>query len=373
MDALRLIKTTRRALAEARTVPDVLSEAWQTAALTQALAERICGHPVDEVATAARLLAHAGGHAVGLLAAAADPPKPGDQALAGRADRLSRVGELGPLLEQLRLLLAESAEALIAIAGSSDSVAQGAYWLAIDGLDASAECRCLVIELLRVLRRLGCEEGRAADGESAGEPGGDLRGAGPGADPPRGSVGTPPGRPPGRVLRRVPMGVPSGRADGPPTEETAAEEEPLAGGAVAGEADGDPGGDDLGDDEPRLVITLAPPLDRPAPPAVGYRSPTRRSQAASAEPGRSAARAPEGSRPVPKSALCAPRAEPRAGPGATPGPARSARSALTEARSSWSWSSRLLTGAAGTAGCCVGDGVPPAEGWGRAPRTWART
>lgn len=380
MDALRLIKTTRRALAEARTVPGVLSEAWQGAALTQALAERICGHPVGEVADVARLLARAGRHAVGLLEAAADPVEPAGQAAASRADRLSRVGELGPPLEQLRLLLVETAEALIAIAGSSDSVAQGAYWLAIDGLDASAECRSLVIELLRVLRRLAHEDGPVVDGE----PDGDRRaGTGPRAAPSPGPVGPPSGRSLGRVPRRVPMGVPIGRLEGPPGDESAAEEEPPTGGALTGEAEAGPGGDDPGgdepasgepaagdrgggsaDDEPRLVITLAPPPTRPTPPAAGYRSPTRRSQGASAEPGRSAARAPEGSRAAAKSAFCAPRAEPRAGPGSAPWPARSARSALTEARSSCSWSSRLLATGAGAVGCGAGDGVPPAEGRG---------
>ncbi|MCX4748973.1 DUF6099 family protein [Kitasatospora sp. NBC_01287] len=355
MDALRLIKTTRHALAEARTVPDVLSEAWQTASLTAALAERLTGHPAAEVASVAQALARVGGHAAGLLEAVADPPEGGDWAAAGRAERLSRIGELGPVLSQLRLLLAEVAEALVAVAGSTDSVAQGAYWLAIDGLDASAECRSLVIELLRLLRR--------------GVVGGPL--AEPGADPAQVPPAGPPGRAaphsapasvrwseggrPGGPPSRVPGPANADPAEGAPTcsdpavTEPGAESGPAAGAEPAeavsaqpeeGPVEEGPVEEEPVDDQVRLVITLTPP------PAGAYRA---AGPPASAAPERSVARAPEASRSARNSSARPPGSETRAGPRSAP---RSARSALSEASSSCIWSSRLLV-----ASCCGATGA----------------
>lgn len=350
MDALRLIKTTRHALAEARTVSDVLCETWQTASLIAVLAERLSGHPAEEVATVARLLSRAGGHAVGLLEAVADPPDGSDCAAARRADRLSRIGELGPVLEQLRLLLAEVAEALVAIADSTDSAAQGVYWLAIDGLDASGECRALVIELLRTLRcRAAVEPLEEPDADSADcGPGRRLgvkrgpagRGApvGSGAEPMPWSIGGRPGGPSGRLP------VPAITDD--PTDELSVEVDPAAEatGAERPEAvptDGDPAEDDPVEDELRLVITLTPPGQRYQAVALPL----------SAAPERSAARAPDASSPPRGSPSLSSMtdSEPRAGPRSAPRPARSARSALTEASSSCIWSSRLLAGFCGGA------------------------
>ncbi|MEY9944533.1 DUF6099 family protein [Kitasatospora sp. GAS1066B] len=367
MDALRLIKTTRHALAEARTVADVLSEAWQSASLTAVLAERLSGHPAEEVATVARLLARAGGHAVGLLEAVADPPDGGDRATFGRADRLTRIGELGPVLEQLRLLFAEVAEALVAIADSTDSAAQGVYWLAIDGLDASGECRALVIELLRTLRRRAVVEPLEeldADSADGGPPRGERWEAswgsarwggppGPASWSAGGRTGGPPSRVPGPANFDEPMEEATAAEDpaaaesvaAAPAEGESADSDPADGdpaeGCHAGVARGreaDPAGDEL-----RLVITLTPP------PGQGYQ-PTA-PVPVSVAPERSAARrAPEASSSSQSSPSVSstPDAEPRAGPSSAPSPARSARSALTEASSSCSWSSRLL------AGCCGG-------------------
>ncbi|MDH6110542.1 hypothetical protein P3T36_003580 [Kitasatospora sp. MAP12-15] len=152
MDALRLIKTSRHALAETRSIPDVLQEAWQAAMLTEALAGRLDEHPVAEVAAIAHLLAEAGAHAAGCLEVPTDHPGPEDWAPAGRAARLSEVGEFGPALQELRQLVNEASEALIVVACGAET--ESVYWQCIDGVDANVECRDLLVELLRVLGRL---------------------------------------------------------------------------------------------------------------------------------------------------------------------------------------------------------------------------
>jgi hypothetical protein len=162
MDALRLIKTSRHALAEARTVPDVLSEAWQAATLTEALAGWLCDHQDGEVSAVAQLLAAAGAHTAGRLEDVADRPGPHEWSPIGRAARLSEVGEPVPVLRQLQQLLTDAAEALIVVA--HDSGTTGLFWVATDGLDATAECLDLVVELLRAFRRRAREESAARSG-----------------------------------------------------------------------------------------------------------------------------------------------------------------------------------------------------------------
>lgn len=168
MEALRLIKTARHALAEARSVQDVVQEAWQAAMLTEALAGQLGEHPVAEVAALAHLLAEAGGHAGGCLEPT-DPPEQGEWAPTGRAARLSEVGEPEPVLWQLRQLLNEASEALIVVACGAET--ESVYWQCIDGVDANAECRDLLAELLRVLRQLDPEQDPAAAAQAPPEPG----------------------------------------------------------------------------------------------------------------------------------------------------------------------------------------------------------
>lgn len=168
MDALRLIKTARHALAEARSVPDVLQEAWQAAMLTEALGGRLGEYPVAEVAALAQLLAEAGSHAAGCLEAPVDRPEPGDWPPAGRSARLGEVGELEPVLQQLRQLLNEASEALIIVACGAET--ESVYWQCIDGVDANSECRDLVVELLRVLRRIDQDDDEETPGPDRGAP-----------------------------------------------------------------------------------------------------------------------------------------------------------------------------------------------------------
>ncbi|MDH6131576.1 hypothetical protein P3T37_000950 [Kitasatospora sp. MAA4] len=172
MEALRLIRTARHALAEARSVQDVVQEAWQAAMLTEALAGQLGEHPVAEVAALAHLLAEAGGHAGGCLEVPSDPPEPGEQgewAPTGRAARLSEVGDPEPVLWQLRQLLNEASEALIIVACGAET--ESVYWQCIDGVDANAECRDLLAELLRVLRQLDPGQEPEAGAQAPPEPG----------------------------------------------------------------------------------------------------------------------------------------------------------------------------------------------------------
>ncbi|MEV4614499.1 DUF6099 family protein [Kitasatospora sp. NPDC049258] len=192
MDALRLIKTARHALAEARTVPDALLEAWQAGLLTEAVGARIAEGEGGERAALGQLLCDAGGHAAACLEPPpeTDPRWAGDPACAdgacagdgcagddgeacagdareaaddwsagwsagwsggGRAGRLSELGELEPVLLGLGTLLHEVAETLVVLACGAE--AESVYWRCIDGVDAGAECKDLVVELLRTVRR----------------------------------------------------------------------------------------------------------------------------------------------------------------------------------------------------------------------------
>ncbi|MFG2824233.1 DUF6099 family protein [Kitasatospora sp. NPDC048365] len=184
MDALRLIKTARHALAEARSVPDALHEAWQTGLLTEALGARIAereGGDGEEYGTLGQLLCDAGGHAASCLD---QPPEAdpdglgGDWSGGGRVERLGELGELEPVLAELAVLLNEASETLVVLACGADT--ESLYWCCIDGVDATGECKDLVAELLRAVRRAaGVEppdededEGAGADGRAAGPPGG---------------------------------------------------------------------------------------------------------------------------------------------------------------------------------------------------------
>ncbi|MDH6578662.1 DUF6099 family protein [Kitasatospora sp. MAP5-34] len=166
MDALRLIKTARHALAEARTASDALTEAWQAGLLTEAIGARIAERENGEVGVLGQLLCDAGAHAVSCLDQPPTGPVPDDAACldwnredwnradwsgTGRAARLGEVGDLEPALEELGRLLHEAAETLVVLA--CGAAAESLYWRCIDGVDAGAECKDLVAELLRTVRK----------------------------------------------------------------------------------------------------------------------------------------------------------------------------------------------------------------------------
>ncbi|MGA5703745.1 DUF6099 family protein [Peterkaempfera bronchialis] len=144
MEALRLIRSTRHALTQARSVPEVLVEAWQACALTEAVGGHLALHGEEALRAGAQLLAEAGGHAGGCL----DRP-PDDWTGFGRAARLTELAEPGAVLRELRGLIHEVAEALIIVACGADT--EALYWQCIDAVDAAAECKDAVTELLRTL------------------------------------------------------------------------------------------------------------------------------------------------------------------------------------------------------------------------------
>ena len=166
MDALRLIKSTRHGLTEARSVPQVLAEAWQACALVEAVALVVAleltelavrdgsGCGVTEIA---RALAEAAGHA----AACVGRP-PDDGAGPSRAERLTVLVELAVTIRELRILVQETAESLIVLACGANE--QELYWRCIDSVDAAAECQDLATQLLRAVDP-ACRELQPAAGE----------------------------------------------------------------------------------------------------------------------------------------------------------------------------------------------------------------
>jgi hypothetical protein len=170
MDALRLIKTTRHALVEARTAADVTAEAWQACRVTEAVAQTAaltltrrtlegggsgCG-PVE----VARALAEAGAHAAECVGRPPDEPLTGD-----RAARLSELADPVAAVRELRVLLREVCQSLLVVALGADE--PSLYWACVDGVDAAFEARELATELMRAL---GSEPPEASDGAAREEP-----------------------------------------------------------------------------------------------------------------------------------------------------------------------------------------------------------
>ncbi|MCG6493640.1 DUF6099 family protein [Kitasatospora sp. A2-31] len=170
MEALRLIKTARHALAEARDVADVLAEARQAVLLTEAVGARLTeleGPDGDELVGLGQQLAEAGSHAAGCL------DQPVGEALSalgagGRAARLTELGALAPMLAELDGLLRDAGETLVVLACGAET--ESLYWTCIDGVDAVAECKDLVGRLRRAVRRAAEDGGREAAGTTAADP-----------------------------------------------------------------------------------------------------------------------------------------------------------------------------------------------------------
>lgn len=221
MDAQGLVRTTRRELAEGRSVAAVLAEAWQACRLVEAVARLLlagfraqgppgtgepggrsgtgglgsgglgaCGGEAAARAEIAAMLMEAGVQLSGSL-----EPSSGD-APAARAERADRVERPIPVLRELRVLVDEMCEALLAVACGAHE--QELYWRCVDTVDAAAECRDLIGELLRVS---GGGPAPGADGGAGGDGG---VGAGVGA----GAAGSDDGA--GRLVPLVRLSPPSG-------------------------------------------------------------------------------------------------------------------------------------------------------------------
>ncbi|QMU78663.1 hypothetical protein GXW83_26110 [Streptacidiphilus sp. PB12-B1b] len=153
MDAQRLITSTRHALAQARSVPPALAEAWQACAVVEAVASLAAvrlaqqaepsryGSGVVEIAGA---LVEAAGHAA---ACVGRPPDDGGGA--ARARRLTAIRDVEGTVRDLRTLIHETAEALIVLACGAGE--QELYWRCIDSVDAVSECQDLAADLLRAV------------------------------------------------------------------------------------------------------------------------------------------------------------------------------------------------------------------------------
>ncbi|MFF4378538.1 DUF6099 family protein [Kitasatospora sp. NPDC001547] len=228
MEALRLIKTARHALAEARHVPDVLAEARQAALLTEAVGARLAESEDEELTGLGQQLSEAGAHAAVCL----------DRSVVraalvsgGRAARLTDLGDLTPALGALDGLLQDVGETLVVLACGADT--ESIYWTCIDGVDAVAECKDLTVRLRRAAVRaeeaqpaaLGGAQREREPAEAGapllvvrlgppgetGPPGGDGGGAASGSGSPSGS-----GPPPAGVRPSDGGGPPGG---GGPAEE----------------------------------------------------------------------------------------------------------------------------------------------------------
>ncbi|GAA2922606.1 DUF6099 family protein [Streptomyces thioluteus] len=143
MDALRLIEATRLALARARSMEDIVAEAWQTQALAQAVGAHLADQGPFEARAAAGHLSEAGGRTSGALRQIAL------RAGGLRAARLSGVRDPWGALTGLGVLLGEVGIALVGVACACEE--DGLYWQCIEAIDAADETGDRVSGLLRRL------------------------------------------------------------------------------------------------------------------------------------------------------------------------------------------------------------------------------
>ncbi|MEU5427275.1 DUF6099 family protein [Streptomyces olivoreticuli] len=130
MDAMRLIGATRTALAQARAVQDIVTEAWQSQALAGAIGSHLAVHGPFEARAAADGLSEAGARASGALR---QTLRTGPT----RAAQLTEVRDHWSTLTGLCVLLGEVGIALVGVACSSDEDAL--YWQCIEAIDAADE------------------------------------------------------------------------------------------------------------------------------------------------------------------------------------------------------------------------------------------
>jgi hypothetical protein len=143
MDAVRLILTSRRALANSDDGPRTLAEVWQAQALAQAIGSRLAVSGPPELRGEALGLTELAGRGCGVL----DAPDldPGDL----RAAQLTELDDAREALLCLSGLLGEVGIALVGIASAADD--EGTYWQCMEAIDAADESRDRVLEMLRKL------------------------------------------------------------------------------------------------------------------------------------------------------------------------------------------------------------------------------
>lgn len=156
MDAVRLIVTSRRALAGGGDAPEIMAEAWQAHALAQAIGSRLAVSGPPELRGEALGLTELAGRGCGVL----DTPPVDVTAL--RAAQLTDLGDARESLLDLGALLAEVGIALVAVASAADS--ESTYWQCMEAIDAADESRDRVQEMLR---RLADRDGAARERDAA--------------------------------------------------------------------------------------------------------------------------------------------------------------------------------------------------------------
>ncbi|MFF4396196.1 DUF6099 family protein [Streptomyces sp. NPDC001480] len=143
MDAVRLIVTSRRALAASSEVAQALTEVWQAQALAQAIGSRLAVSGPPELRGEALGLTELAGRGCGVL----DTPAldPGDL----RAAQLTELDDARQALLCLGGLLGEVGIALVGIASAAAD--EATYWQCMEAIDAADESRDRVLEMLRKL------------------------------------------------------------------------------------------------------------------------------------------------------------------------------------------------------------------------------
>ncbi|MCL6673167.1 MULTISPECIES: DUF6099 family protein [Streptomyces] len=143
MDAVRLIVTSRRALAMGGGAPETLREVWQAQALAQAIGSRLAVAGPPELRGEALGLTELAGRGCGVL----DAP----QLAAGdlRAAQLTELGDARQALLCLGGLLGEVGIALVGLACAADD--EATYWQCMEAIDAADESRDRVRDMLRKL------------------------------------------------------------------------------------------------------------------------------------------------------------------------------------------------------------------------------
>ncbi|MFI0976485.1 DUF6099 family protein [Streptomyces sp. NPDC021093] len=158
MDAVRLIRVGRHALAQSQAPLDILTEAWQAQALTQAIGGMLAMKGPPELRGEAQGLCEAGGRGCGTIdwstlsaggSAVSGFPAGQPPELRPRAAQLGEVTDARGALVGLGGLLGEVGIALVGVACAADE--EGFYWQTIEAIDAADESNDRVRGLLRRL------------------------------------------------------------------------------------------------------------------------------------------------------------------------------------------------------------------------------
>ncbi|MET9295896.1 DUF6099 family protein [Streptomyces sp. NPDC003077] len=143
MDAVRIIAANRCGLARARTVQEIVIEAWQAQALAEAVGSHLAISGPHEVRGGAQGLGDAGGRAGSALL------HPTARTGGLRAAQLSEVRDTEATLAGLSGLLGEVCEALVGVVCAADE--EGMYWTCVEAMDAADESRDRVSAILKRL------------------------------------------------------------------------------------------------------------------------------------------------------------------------------------------------------------------------------